>query len=42
MDQAERLPLADDKRIQLYHQIEDIAINQDVAWVGMYQGLALP
>ena len=41
MDQAERLPLADDKRIQNYRQIEDIAINQDVAWVGMYQGLSV-
>jgi ABC-type transport system substrate-binding protein len=41
LDQAERLPLTDDKRIQNYRQIEEIVINQDVAWVGMYQGLSV-
>jgi len=41
LDQAEKLPLLDDKRVQLYHQIEDIAINQDVAWVGLNQGLGI-
>jgi ABC-type transport system substrate-binding protein len=41
VDQAEKLPLQDDKRIQLYRQIQDIIINQDVAWVGMYSGLAV-
>jgi ABC-type transport system substrate-binding protein len=39
LDQAEKLPLLDDKRVQLYHQIEDTAINKDVAWLGMYQSL---
>jgi peptide/nickel transport system substrate-binding protein len=38
---AEKLPLLDDKRIQLYHQIEDTIVNQDVACVGMYQALAI-
>jgi ABC-type transport system substrate-binding protein len=41
VDQAEKLPLQDDRRIQLYHQIQDTIINQDVAWVGMYSGLAV-
>jgi ABC-type transport system substrate-binding protein len=39
--QAEKLPLQDDKRIALYHQIEDIIINQDVPWVGLIQGMAI-
>jgi peptide/nickel transport system substrate-binding protein len=39
--QAEKLPLQDDRRIQLYHQIEDTIINQDVPWVGLYQGMGI-
>jgi ABC-type transport system substrate-binding protein len=34
-DAAERLPLNDPKRIEAYRQIEDIVINQDVAWAGL-------
>src|SRR5262249_15929687 len=39
--QAEKLPLQDDKRIALYHQFEDIILNQDVPWVGLIQGMAI-
>lgn len=35
-NQAEALPLLDPQRTALYRQIEDIVINQDVAWVGLY------
>src|SRR5438477_9186105 len=41
VDSAEKLPLLDEKRLQLYRQMEDIVINQDVAFVGMYQSLAI-
>ncbi len=41
VDQAEKLPLMDEKRLQLYHQMEDLIINQDVAFVGLYQTLAI-
>lgn len=37
VDQAEKLPISDDKRIAIYREIEDIVINKDVAMVGLYQ-----
>ncbi|MBV7327945.1 ABC transporter substrate-binding protein [Chloroflexi bacterium TSY] len=33
--EAEGLPLQDSERIAAYREIEDIVINQDVAWVGL-------
>jgi ABC-type transport system substrate-binding protein len=41
MEQAEKLPLADPKRIAAYREIEDIVINRDVAMIGLYQSLGL-
>jgi peptide/nickel transport system substrate-binding protein/oligopeptide transport system substrate-binding protein len=34
VDRVEALPLTDPERIAGYREIEDIVINQDVAWVG--------
>jgi ABC-type transport system substrate-binding protein len=34
VDRVEALPLTDPERIQGYREIEDIVINQDVAWIG--------
>ena len=34
IDRVEALPLTDPERIKGYREIEDIVINQDVAWVG--------
>jgi len=41
--QAENLPQQDPQRVQMYREIEDIVINQDVGFVGLYnnQGLVL-
>jgi len=36
MEMAEALPLQDPERIAAYREIEDIVINQDVAWVALY------
>jgi ABC-type transport system substrate-binding protein len=36
LQQAEGLPLQDPERIAIYREIEDIVINQDVAWVGLF------
>jgi peptide/nickel transport system substrate-binding protein len=35
LQKAEALPLQDPDRIAAYREIEDLAINQDVAWVGL-------
>jgi ABC-type transport system substrate-binding protein len=35
VNKVEALPLTDPERIQGYREIEDIVINQDVAWVGL-------
>lgn len=35
-EKAEALPLQDPERIAAYREIEDIVINQDVAWIGLY------
>jgi peptide/nickel transport system substrate-binding protein len=36
LEKAEALPLQDPERIAAYREIEDIVINQDVAWVGLF------
>jgi len=36
VEEVEALPLEDPERIAAYQEIEDIVINQDVAWVGLY------
>jgi ABC-type transport system substrate-binding protein len=36
LEQVEALPLQDPERIAGYREIEDIVINQDVAWVGLF------
>jgi peptide/nickel transport system substrate-binding protein len=36
VEKAEGLPLQDPERVAAYREIEDIVINQDVAWVGLY------
>jgi len=43
LDKAEKLPQQDPQRIAAYREIEDIVINQDVGFVGLYneQGRAL-
>lgn len=38
MAQAEALPLQDPERIAAYREIQDIIINQDVAWVALWSG----
>jgi len=35
---VEALPLQDPERIAAYREIQDIAINQDVAWVALWSG----
>jgi len=35
LEKVEALPLTDPERIKGYREIEDIVINQDVAWVGL-------
>lgn len=35
-EKAEQLPLLSPERTALYREIEDIIINQDVAWVGLW------
>jgi ABC-type oligopeptide transport system substrate-binding subunit len=38
MAKAEALPLQDPERIAAYREIQDITINQDVAWVALWSG----
>ena len=38
---AETLPQQDPKRIAAYREIEDIVINQDIGFVGLYNGQGL-
>jgi ABC-type transport system substrate-binding protein len=40
LQQIEALPLTDPERIAGYREIEDIVVNQDVAWVGLNNGTA--
>jgi ABC-type transport system substrate-binding protein len=41
LNEVEALPLQDPERIAGYREIEDIVINQDVAWIGLWGGQAL-
>ena len=36
VDEAEKLPLTDPKRIQLYRDIDNLIVNEDVASVNLY------
>jgi ABC-type transport system substrate-binding protein len=39
--EAEGLPLQDPERIAAYREIEDLVINQDVAWVGLVNSVQI-
>jgi ABC-type transport system substrate-binding protein len=41
LEEAERLPLLDEQRIAKYREIQDIIINQDVAWVALHNIMAV-
>ena len=41
LEEAERLPLLDKERIAKYREIQDIIINQDVAWVALANDIAV-
>lgn len=36
IEKVEALPLQDPERIAAYREIQDIVINQDVAWVALF------